>query len=61
MNNRIRVLGYSLLIGLLVGVSGAGQDDGAIVGWGAQVVVPQSALTDLVGVAAGGTHSLACA
>ena len=45
-------------IGLLVGVPALGQDDGAIVGWGDRVVVPQSALSGLIGVAAGGDHSL---
>lgn len=33
-------------------------DQGSIVGWGSQVVVPQEELTDLVAVAAGGSHSL---
>ena len=51
-----------LVVGLLVGVWGAAgtraQDAGSIVGWGVQVTVPQSALTDLVAVAAGDEHSL---
>ncbi len=50
-------LGAAAVAGLASGTA-AGQDTGAIVGWGQRVVVPQSVLTDLVAVAAGGGHSL---
>ena len=53
--------GSLLLVAVGVGLCGASaraQDAGPIVGWGSQVVVPQSVLTDLVAVAAGAIHSL---
>ena len=34
------------------------QTTGSITGWGEQIVLPQSDLTDLVAVARGGSHSL---
>ncbi len=48
----------ALVAGAWLGAAARGQSDGSIVGWGEQVVVPQSALTDLEAVAAGGSHSL---
>ena len=54
--------GSLLLAAVGVGLCGApawAQDAGPIVGWGSQVVVPQSELSDLVAVAAGYSHSLA--
>src|SRR5512136_247400 len=51
--------GLALATVALLGVGAAIAQDGAIVGWGSQVVVPQSELTDLVAVAGGGHHSLA--
>ncbi len=47
-----------MVLGSLAGAPVSAQDAGAIVGWGEQVVVPQSELTDLVAVAGGGWHSL---
>jgi hypothetical protein len=41
-----------------LGAPGARGQDGAVVGWGEQVIVPQSRLTELVGVATGFEHSL---
>ena len=51
-------LACAVVMGLLVNSIVVGQDAGAIVGWGEQVVMPPSKLTDLVGVAGGGAHSL---
>ena len=56
--NIISLLCGCALVGLLGPVAVWAQD-GSIVGWGSQVVVPQSDLTDLVTVAGGRHHSLA--
>jgi hypothetical protein len=50
---KMRVASCVVALGLLVAGSANGQDAGAIVGWGEQVVVPPSALSDLVAVAGG--------
>src|SRR5512136_2040726 len=50
--------GLALATVALLGVGAAIAQDGAIVGWGQQVVVPQPELTDLVAIARGGWHSL---
>ncbi|MCK5597529.1 MAG: hypothetical protein KAJ04_08790, partial [Candidatus Eisenbacteria sp.] len=53
------VWGVVCLAALVLGTGVAsGQSSGFIVGWGSQVVVEQSALEDLVAVAAGRGHSL---
>jgi hypothetical protein len=48
----------ALVAGAWSGAAARGQDRGSIIGWGGQVVVPESDLTDLVAVAGGGYHSL---
>ncbi len=52
-----RVVWVGVVLAALTATRAVAQD-GAIVGWGGQVVVPPSALTDLVAVAAGAGHSL---
>ncbi len=47
----------ALVVALLTGATILGQD-GAILGWGSQVVVPQNALSNLVALAAGDYHTL---
>jgi hypothetical protein len=58
MSVKVRIANCAVALGLLLVGSTNGQDAGAIVGWGQQVVVPQSELTDLVAIAGGGYHSL---
>jgi hypothetical protein len=58
MSAKVRVASCVVAVGLLVAGSASGQDAGAIVGWGQQVVVPQSELADLVAVAGGLYHNL---
>ena len=61
MRNVFRISTFVLagtILANLAGVPASAQDTGAIVGWGRQVVVRQSELTDLLAVAAGHSHSL---
>ncbi len=50
--------GLVLVAVVLCGMGTATAQDGAIVGWGRQVVLAQSELADLVAVAAGSCHNL---
>jgi hypothetical protein len=51
-------LAAGLLVGVWAGGLAGAQDAGSIVGWGQLVVLPPSALRDLVAVAGGVSHSL---
>src|SRR5262245_36682442 len=55
---RRRAAALAVCIAIAAQTEARAHDDGAIIGWGSQVVVPQSALSGLVAVAAGSEHSL---
>lgn len=56
---RIAALSGLGLVLALVGHGPVLAQDGAVVGWGDRVVVPQSTLTAVIVVAAGSSHNLA--
>ena len=50
MLNKLWVASCAVVTGLFCAESARGQDSGSLVGWGSRVVVPPSALTDLIAV-----------